>query len=305
MDLDVLADYIAVVEHGSILAAAEATGTTQPTLSRRIRELEDSLGVLLLDRTSRGVRPTVYGEAFRLRAEALLRERQAALDELRALKNGSSGHARIGLAPALSGYLPPALVRLADATPDATFEVVEGTYDALVARAVKGEIDGAFTMLPPGESVEALAVRTLDAEPLVVVATATHPLAGAGPLPLERLGEHRWILMNRPRSILEAFQHFASTAGVTSPRIALETSSLDFLKAMLRQAPLLSAVPRGAVDAELEDGSLAALELDGLPLVPTAFVHRHGVLPPLLLDLVREVEAVRRARGTAGYTSRA
>ena len=206
---------------------------------------------------------------------------------------------------ALSGYLPPALVRLADATPDATFEVVEGTYDALVARAVKGEIDGAFTMLPPGESVEALAVRTLDAEPLVVVATATHPLAGAGPLPLERLGEHRWILMNRPRSILEAFQHFASTAGVTSPRIALETSSLDFLKAMLRQAPLLSAVPRGAVDAELEDGSLAALELDGLPLVPTAFVHRHGVLPPLLLDLVREVEAVRRARGTAGYTSRA
>ena len=295
MDFELLEDFLAVLEHGSILAAAEASGSSQPTMSRKIRELEDSLGVLLLNRTSRGVSPTVYGSMFKQHAEALLRNRQTALDEIRALKSGVHGHARIGLAPAFSGYLPGVIRALREHKPGVTFEVVEGTYDALVQRTLKGEIEGAFTMLPPGESVELLAVKHLADEPIVVVADPDHPLFEIEKLSSSDLDSESWIVMNRPRSIVDGFYQIAGEQGLAAPRIAIETSSLDFLKSIVKGSKLLTALPRGAVHAELDDGSLRALSLGKMPSVQTAFVHRHGVMPPLVTELVHEIESVLKA----------
>lgn len=290
MDFELLEDFLAVLNHGSILAAAEASGASQPTLSRKIRELEDSLGVLLLNRTSRGISPTVYGSMFKHHAEEMLRNRQLALDELRALKNGVHGHARIGLAPAFSGYLPYVIRNLRERKPGVTFEVVEGTYDTLVQRTLKGEIDGAFTMLPPGESVELLAVKRLPDEPIVIVADPAHPLFEIERLAPAGIEGESWIVMNRPRSIVDGFYQLAAEQGLASPKIAIETSSLDFLKSIVKTSTLLTALPKGAVLAELNDGSLRALSIDNLPSVKTAFIHRHGVMPPLVTQIVHEIE---------------
>ncbi|MEM9621210.1 MAG: LysR family transcriptional regulator [Pseudomonadota bacterium] len=292
MDFELLEDFLSVLEHGSILAAAEASGTSQPTLSRRIRELEDSLGVLLLNRTSRGISPTVYGSMFKHHAEELLRKRHAALDEIRALKSGAHGHARIGLAPAFAGYLPVVMRHVRARKSGVTFEVVEGTYDALVQRTLKGDIDGAFTMLPPGESVELLAVRALADEPVVVVADPEHALFEHRALSLTHLADEQWIVINRPRSILDGFYQAIGEQGLESPCVAIETSSLEFLKSMVKGGTLLAAVPRGSVMAELEDGSLRVLDLGTMPRVKTGFVHRHGVMPPLVTEIVGEMKTV-------------
>jgi DNA-binding transcriptional LysR family regulator len=290
VDLDLLKDFLTVVEHGSILAAAEATGASQPTLSRKIRELEDSLGVLLLNRTSRGVSLTVYGETFKQHAEKLLRDHQRVRDELRSLKSGTHGHARIGLAPALSGYLPAVIEQLRKEKPGATFEVVEGTYDSLVDKTLRGEIDGAFTMLPPGESLESLAVARIGREPLVIVADANHPRAGGAGIKLQGLKDESWILMNRPRSIIDGFYQLASANGLEAPNVSIETSSLEFLKSMIRRSTLLSALPRGAVHAEMQEGAFKSLDVVALPVVETGFVHRHGVLAPLVTQVVNAVK---------------
>ncbi len=295
MDFELLENFLAVLAHGSILAAAEATGTSQPTLSRKIRELEDSLGVLLLNRTSRGISPTVFGSMFKQHAETLLRNRQLALDEIRALKSGVHGHARIGLAPAFSGYLPGVIRSLREHRSGVTFEVIEGTYDALVQRTLNGEIEGAFTMLPPGESVESLAVKPLSYEPIAIVADSDHPLLAIEGLRPENLEHEAWIVMNRPRSIVDGFQQLASEQGLSPPHIAIETSSLDFLKSIVKGSRLLAALPRGAVYAELSNGSLTALNLGPLPSVQTAFVHRHGVMSPLITEIVHQVEVALRS----------
>ena len=295
VDFDLLEDFLAVVEHGSILAAAEATGTSQPTLSRKIRELEDSLGVLLLNRTSRGVSLTVYGAAFQEHAESLLRDHQRALERLSSLKHGTHGHARIGLAPALSGYLPMALNKLRRLRPEVTFEVLEGTYDTLVQRTLKGEIDGALTMLPPGESIDSLAVRNIGSEPVVIVADAKHPLGKAQGITIESLENESWILMNRPRSIIDSFFQLAGAKGLVTPKVSIETSSLDFLKSMVKHSELLTVLPKGAVYAELEDGTFRALEVADMPLVETVFLHRHGVLAPLVTQVVDEVQLAMRS----------
>ena len=255
MDLDLLKDYLAVVEHGSILAAAEATGTSQPTLSRRIRDLEDSLGVLLLNRTARGISVTTYGESFKQHAEKLLRDHQLALDDLRALKSGSYGHARIGIAPALSGYLPGTIARLMEQKPSATFEVLEGTYDSLVEKTLRGEIDGAFTMLPTGESLETLACTKIGPEPLVIIADANHPLEDSESLDFKALGNEAWILMNRPRSIIDGFHQLAKANGLEKLHVSIETSSLDFLKSVIRGTTIISILPRGGTPRARSRGS--------------------------------------------------
>ena len=291
MDFDLLQDYLSVINHGSILAAAEANGVSQPTLSRRMRELEEALGVMLIDRSSRGVSPTVYGALLQQHAEELLRSRQVAVDEINALKSGVHGHARIGLAPAFSGVLPAVIHNLLAERPGVTFEVVEGTYDTLVEKTLKREIEGAFTMTPPGESLELLAMRSLAREPVVVVADPAHPLCAGGRVDLSRLAGASWIVMNRPRSIVDGFRQLAAERGLDAPHIAVETSSLEFLKSMLVSSDLLAALPLGAVLAELRTGSLKSLNVPDLPQVETAFVHQHGVMSPLLMEIVDEVAA--------------
>lgn len=291
MDLTLFEDFLAVLEHGSILAAAEAKGTSQPTLSRRIRELEDALNAPLLNRTPRGISATVYGTLFRRYAEQALQDHRAALEELRGLKSGEHGHARIGMAATFSGYLPTVISRLQANRPGATFEVVEGTYDALVQKILKRDIDGAFTMLPPDESLELLAVTNLGDEPLAVVVNKDHPLTRQASISLDGLGEEAWVVMNRPHSVRDGFLSFTSAHGLASPNITVETSSLDFLKSMLKHSNLLTVLPRGAVYSELVDGQFTALDVTELPTVRMAFVHRHGVLPPLVMQIVFEVEA--------------
>ena len=256
-----------------------------------MRELEETLGVMLIDRTSRGVSPTVYGALLQKHAEELLRSRQVALDEINALKSGAHGHARIGLAPAFSGVLPSVIHKLLAAKPGVTFEVVEGTYDTLVQKTLKREIEGAFTMTPPGESLELLAMRSLAKEPVVVVADAAHPLCDAVPLPLSRLAGASWIVMNRPRSIVDGFRQLAADRGLDAPHIAVETSSLEFLKSMLMGSDLLAALPLGAVLAELKSGRLKTLSVQNLPHVETAFIHQHGVMSPLITEMLHEVTA--------------
>ena len=284
-----------MLEHGSILAAAEATDTSQPTLSRRMRELEDSLGVLLINRSSKGVRPTVYGLKLKQHAEKVLLEQQSLLDDLRAMKSGTRGHARIGMAPAFSGYLPAVIQTLSEERAGASFEVVEGTYDALVKKTLTGEIQGAFTMLPAGESVESLAVKVLGEEPVLVVVDADHPLSQSGPVQSERLKGSAWIVMNRPRSILDAFHELAESQGMGAADVSIETSSLDFLKSMLNGSNLLAALPKGAVYRELSEGSIAALDVGELPKVQLGFVHQHGVLSPVLTQVLERMEMLLRS----------
>lgn len=289
MEFRDLEAFLAIVEHGSILGAAEARGIAQPALSRRMRALEHSVGVPLLTRSSQGATPTVFGSLLERHARLVLRDRQQALDELSALRDGAEGHARVGVAPALSSLLPRAIEEISAERPALTFSVIEGTYDALVAKLRSGEIDGAFSLLVPGEENEGLSVRTLSQEPVVVLCNPKHRLNKKRKLSFTALANERWALISRPRAITEMFRSIAISHGVSSPRICVETDSLDLLKSLVLRESFLTALPRSAMLSELSQGRAATLAISGLPTIPTGFLHRQEVLPPalqLLLDAV-------------------
>ena len=289
MDIRDLEEFLAVLEHGSILGAAEQRGVAQPGLSRRMRALEKSLGVQLLTRSSQGVTATVYGSLLERHARLVLRDRQQALDELQSLRDGVQGHARVGVAPALSSLLPGAIERLSQDRSGITFTVVEGTYDSLVRALRTGEIDGAFSLLIPGEPHDGLTVHRLVEDPVLVFCNPEHRLRRRRRVDFPALADERWALISRPPSIIEMFRSIAASRGVASPRLCVETDSLDLLKSLVSRGAFLTALPRGAMRAELDRSLVATLAIDGLPTLAAGFLHRQEVLPPavgLLLDEV-------------------
>ncbi|MDJ0786480.1 MAG: LysR family transcriptional regulator [Myxococcota bacterium] len=294
MDIRDLEEFLAVLEHGSILGAAETRGVAQPALSRRMRALEEALGVPLLTRSSQGVTATVYGSLLERHARLVLRDRQQALDELQSLRDGVQGHARVGVAPALSGLLPGAIERLSKDRSGLTFTVLEGTYDALVRDLRAGEIDGAFTLLVPGEGHEGLSVHRLVEDPVRIFCNPEHRLRRKRKLRFENLGEERWALISRPRSIIEMFRSIAVSRGIESPRVSVETDSLDLLKSLVLHESFLTALPQGAMRAELGRGQVATLAIEGLPVLAAGFLHRQEVLPPAVSLLLEEVSTSAR-----------
>ncbi len=289
MDIRDLEEFLAVIEHGSILGAAEQRGVAQPALSRRMRALEKSLGVQLLTRSSQGVTATVYGSLLERHARLVLHDRQQALDELQSLRDGVRGHARVGVAPALSSLLPAAIERLSEDRAGLTFTVVEGTYDALVRDLRAGEIDGAFSLLVPGETHDGLTVHRLVEDPVLVFCSPDHRLRRKRKVPFSALADERWALVSRPRSIIEMFRSIAASKGIDPPRICVETDSLDLLKSLVSREGFLTALPRGAMGSELDEGRVSTLAIGDLPRLSAGFIHRPEVLPPAVALLLDEV----------------
>lgn len=143
---------MAVVRLGGFRRAAESLGVEQSAVSRRIRGLEEELGVSLFHRSTRGAEPTNAGRQFLRRVDALLNGLRLAISDARAAGAGQSGHLRIGLTfSMLSDGLFNLIERFHGAHPAVTIEMVEGrAIDHLDAVADR-RLDVA--MLPEGMTV--------------------------------------------------------------------------------------------------------------------------------------------------------
>jgi DNA-binding transcriptional LysR family regulator len=109
-ELRLIRYFVAVAEEGNVTRAAQRLHMAQPPLSAAIRQLEDQLGVRLLDRTTRGVALTAAGELLLERGRALLREADAVAAAVRAVEQAPSGLVSVGLSPAARVGLAPALL---------------------------------------------------------------------------------------------------------------------------------------------------------------------------------------------------
>jgi DNA-binding transcriptional LysR family regulator len=118
---------LAVVQSGSMAKAARQLAVSQPVVSKAMAELENTLGVRLLDRSSRGIEPTLYGRALIKRSVALLNDLRTSVDELKFLSDPRAGELRIGSSEAVAaGMLGAVIDRLARRHPRIRFEATLG-----------------------------------------------------------------------------------------------------------------------------------------------------------------------------------
>jgi len=141
---------LAVADHGGFTRAAEALHVSQPTLSQQIRQLEETLGVSLFDRTSRTVKPTDAGVAYIECARCVLVELEAGQRALHDVKDLSRGTLRLAMTPTFMAYLVGPLVRDYGARfPGIHLEIFELSMDDIEA-GLADDIAGCRDRVYPG-----------------------------------------------------------------------------------------------------------------------------------------------------------
>jgi len=190
MELRHLRYFVAVAEAGSLTVAAERKlHTSQPSLSRQIRDLEDEVGAQLLTRTARGIDLTPAGRAFLEHARVALSQVEAAAEAARRVAHPAKPCFSMGF---LTGHeltwMPQALQILRDALPNIDVMISSQYSPRLADGLSKGKIDVAFLRREQG--MPDLAFRLLVKEPLVVVLPVNHRLAALKAIaPQDLVGE--------------------------------------------------------------------------------------------------------------------
>ena len=177
MDLRHLRYVTATARNGSFSAAALELNVQQPVVSRRIRELEDELGIALFDRSTAGAKLTVVGEDFAGMAGRVLTDIQRLGDRTRAAVEGQRGSVALGFYKSLSsGPFPLTLRRFRETHPDIGIDLLEAPYAELMADILSGKLDVAV-VLGDSDRCPILNTMTIGTEHLLAALREDHPLA--------------------------------------------------------------------------------------------------------------------------------
>jgi LysR family hca operon transcriptional activator len=202
MELRHLRYFVAVAEAGSLTVAAEQRlHTSQPSLSRQIRDLEDEVGTKLLTRRARGIELTPAGRAFLEHARAVLSQVEAAAQAARRVAHPAKPCFAMGF---LTGHeltwMPEALRILRDELPNVDVMISSQYSPRLADGLSKGKIDAAFLRREKG--VPELAYRVLVKEPLVVILPSDHRLAALKAISLGDLVGETFVTVSDTAPVL-------------------------------------------------------------------------------------------------------
>ena len=213
MELRHLRYFIAVVEEGSLTTAAERRlHTSQPSLSRQIRDLEEQVGAELLSRSVQGVELTAAGKAFLGHARLALMQVEAAIEAARRAEHPRKTFA-IGFQTGHEmNWLPRVMRVLRDELQNIEVTISSGYSPDLAEALVRGQLDLAFLRVEPGYDLE---YHVVDHEPLIVLMPSDHRLAaGEAVRPQDFVGEIFIGGSNKATVLRGATEDYLRRAGV-------------------------------------------------------------------------------------------
>jgi DNA-binding transcriptional LysR family regulator len=251
MELRTLRAFVEVVRQGGFSQAAKAVFATQSTVSKAVRQLEDELGLALLDRAGRHSTLTEAGEIVYRRALTMLAERDdlmAELDELRGLKRGVL---RLGLPPIGSSVLfAPLFAVYRSRYPGVDIRLVEHGSKRLEEVLLAGEVDLAASLLPVSDTFDWQDVRC---EPVDAILAADHPLAGRDQVALRELAGLPFILFEAGFALNPIILDACRRAGL-SPDVAARSSQIDFVVALVAAGLGVGFLPRMIAEQRMRPG---------------------------------------------------
>jgi LysR family hca operon transcriptional activator len=216
MELRHLRYFVAVAEEGSLITAAQRRlHTSQPSLSRQIRDLESEVGVQLLERQARGVTLTPSGRVFLDHARLALLQVEAAMDGARRAEQPEKQTFSMGfLAGQEVVWLPHALRILREEAPNAEITLCSQSSPELAQALMRGKLDMAF--LRAETQTVGLSFKVLAKEPLIAVLPANHRLTAAKKIRPQDLAREIYVSSSRTSPVLQSvIQDYATKTGIT------------------------------------------------------------------------------------------
>ncbi|RMH50910.1 MAG: LysR family transcriptional regulator [Zetaproteobacteria bacterium] len=267
--------FSAVAEERSFSRAAKRLYLTQPAVSIQVRQLEERVGMPLLDRSGRDIRLTEAGAELLVHCRAIERqldEAQRMLDDLRGLRRG---RIHLTMAATANYFAPQMIVPFHRRYPEARITIEVANRAGLIAALEENRSDMVIMGRPP----EGLAVeQTIFCDnPLVAIAAPDHPLAGQGEeIPLERLLEEPFIMREADSGTRIAIQRFLDRHGL-QPEVVMEMNRTEAVKQTVMAGLGVGIVSLHTLDMELRLRRLAVLPVAGFPIMRHWYlVHREG-----------------------------
>ena len=273
---------------------------TQPAASKLLRELEQTLGVELFVRHTRGVAPTWYGEILVRHARSVLAELKHAFDEVSALKSGLSGQAAIGtVITSATDLVPQAVAILKQRFPQVLISIEMDFSEALLHRLQEGELDMVIARIHNPLDLTELHFEPLEEAPHAMVARAGHPLARKRGLRWDALVPQTWVIPPPGNVMRDRLTLLLLEQGLEMPRQIVETSSLPVITSLLEISDMIAPLPEEVVRPYCTSGILTQLPIRlDLRLGPAGIITRrdHKLSPGAraTLSVLRE-EAARRS----------
>ncbi|QVW21889.1 transcriptional regulator CynR [Pseudomonas hormoni] len=248
---------LAVADNGGFTRAAEVLHVSQPTLSQQIRQLEETLGVVLFDRTSRTVTPTDAGQAYIECARRVLVELAAGKRALHDVKDLSRGTLRLAMTPTFMAYLVGPIVRDYTARfPNIHLEIFELSMDDIEMGLADDSLDIAIAFdhfrNPDLESIPAFV------ETLALMVGREHPLYDCRKaLTTEQVAELDFALLTPDFATRVCIDEYFTKAKIT-PKVVIEVNSVNTLLEVIRHTGVATILPEPIAT---QDRALYKLEM--------------------------------------------
>src|SRR5919205_876423 len=288
--------FLAVARLGNLSRAAEEMFLTQPTLTARVKALEEEVGDELFVRTSRGMRLTDAGKEFLPYAERLVGSFEEGKRHLEELREASGGRLVFGAAPGVGTYaLPGLLERFTAAYPRVSVSVRTGHSEAILEMTLKEEVQLGLTRAMRHPEIESL---PLYEDELVLLVDPGHRFTRRGMASLAEIGEEQLIFFDHDSSYFEQTHALFRNAGLGDLR-TMEVENIEAAKRMVEHRLGVAFLPRTAVGRSVAAGHLSLIEVEDSPEIqrPIVALRRHDV------PLTGSVRAFLEVAGKMGETS--
>ncbi len=289
MDLRQLNALVAVADHGSFSAAAEALHTVQSNVSAHVARLERELGATLVDRSAG--RLTEEGETVVARARRISAELDGVTADVAALRHDIRGSTRLGMIGTTARWLVPRLLAaMRERHPGVHLVVVDATSTSLEPRLSSGSIDLAVVNLPVPDP-DLTSERLFD-EDLVLVVPAAHAVAGRGVVELAELAALPLLLPPRGTSFRDEIETAAAAHGFALQALA-EVDGVRLIASLALEGLGPAILPATAAPAPPAGAAWRRLAVRGLPRRQVGIARRRRGLPAAptraLLEVLREI----------------
>lgn len=266
--------FVCVARRLSFTRAAEELSLSQPTVSAQMRQLAEEVGMPLFEQIGKTISLTDAGRELLAASRAVFESWsrfEMTIADMRGLKRGLL---RIACVTTAKYFVPTLLGPFCDRYPDVEIRLEIANREALVERLRRNLDDLCIMMLPP-EDVDVEQTPFRD-NALVVVAHATHALAGRKAVSLKRMREERFIMREKGSGTRIRTERFFAETGFV-PRVRMELGSNEAIKHAVAAGLGISVLSRHALDVDPQFDGLAILDVGGFPLADDWFiVHPRG-----------------------------
>lgn len=285
------------VQWGSMAKAATQLGMTQPAVSESIANLEATLRVRLLDRSARGVEPTLYAHALLKRSHVVFDELMQGVRDIEFLANPKMGEIRVAAGDtSAAGLLAPVIDRLSLRYPEVVVHVFQTSAEALEFPEIRERVaDVALARISKSFVQSDLGVEFLFDDPSRVVVGALSPWARRRKVSLAELKNERWTFTS-DQVIRELITEAFNAHGLEAPGGKVIASSMLLRSRLLATGRYLTVLPESVLRYNAKQWSLKALPLDlGMkPMAVAIIALKNRTVSPVVQLFIEEVREVVR-----------